>query len=110
MQSNSELQLVISGLQQHGLLSKVLVDDNKHLIQLLSAYVNELIVQNFSLLVQLLYRMDIPEKRLREVLANSSTNSGDVIAQMMIERQLQKIESRKKYKQPKEDIPDEEKW
>ncbi|MDB5191199.1 MAG: hypothetical protein JWQ96_762 [Segetibacter sp.] len=110
MKSNNDLQLVVQGLQQHGLLKEINVGNNDQLLRLLSLYINELIVNDFSALVQLLYRMDIPEKKLRDVLSGNSSNAGDVIAQMMIERQLQKIESRKKFKQREEDIPDEERW
>ena len=110
MESNDSLQLVVKQLQEQGVLNLGKVDNNQHLIQLLSRHVNELITLNFSVLVQILYGMDIPEKKLRMVLAESKTNAGDVIAEMMIERQLQKIESRKRFGKPNEDIPDEERW
>jgi hypothetical protein len=79
------------------------------LINELSICINDLIVNNFTQLVQLLYRIDIPEKKLKQVLAdNASENAGKLIAQMIINRQLQKIELRKKYVQP--NIADEDKW
>ena len=81
----------------------------EQLLKSLSEKVNAMINEDFSGLVQLLYRMDISEKKLKEVLNISSLPSGELIAEMMIERQLQKIETRKHFKaQP--DIPEDEKW
>lgn len=45
-----------------------------------------------------LYRIDVNEQKVLEVLANSElTDAIDHIAQMIIERQLEKVETRKKY-------------
>ena len=77
----------------------------------LASYINELINHDFEKLVSILYRLDVSEKKLKETLASSSTNAGELIAAMIIERQLQKIKTRKEFQQQnKEDIPDEEKW
>lgn len=77
---------------------------------ILSAKINELVNTNFSKLVGILYRLDISEKKLKELLANTSdTPAGDVITSLIIERQLEKIESRKTFKQ-NNDISDSEKW
>ncbi len=75
----------------------------------LAQRINDLINNNFQELVQLLYRVDINEQRLKYMLQESSTNAGSLIAELIIERQLEKIESRKKYK-PKSTDNSEEKW
>jgi hypothetical protein len=78
--------------------------------QMLSAKINFLINSNFSKLVGILYRLDISEKKLKELLAETlDTPASDVIATMIIERQMQKIESRKKFRHDGE-ISDDEKW
>ncbi len=78
--------------------------------KLLAAKINILINTNFSKLVGILYRLDISENKLKELLAYASDKpAGDVIATMIIERQMQKIESRKKFRQDG-DISEDEKW
>jgi hypothetical protein len=61
-------------------------------------------------LVSLLYRIDVPEKKLRYLLEQQQgENAPLLIADLIIERQLQKIESRKQFKKD-DPIPDDEKW
>ncbi|MEO5984139.1 MAG: hypothetical protein ABIP80_01460 [Ferruginibacter sp.] len=69
--------------------------------------INELIQNNFNLLVQLLYRIDVDESRLKKVLSeNASEVTAPLIAGLMIDRQLQKIKLRKEMK--KNDIDEED--
>lgn len=72
--------------------------------------INELINKDFHALLQLLYRIDVDEKKIRYYLEeNINEDSASVLADMIIKRQLQKIESRKDFNQ-KEHESDEEKW
>jgi hypothetical protein len=72
-------------------------------------HLNVLITSDFHRLVQLLYRMDVPEKKLRSVLAGRrGTDAAEIIADLLIERQLQKIEARRSFRQSGES--EEEKW
>ena len=76
----------------------------------LSAIINDLIANNFSLLISLLYRLDISEKKLRQLLTISeNTSSGNVIAEMIIKRQEEKIRTRKLFS-TNNNFCDEEKW
>ena len=76
----------------------------------LSAYINQLINTDFEKLISLLYRIDVNETKLRSLLAESEgRDAAQLIADLIIERQLQKIESRKNVK-PQDDIPEDEKW
>jgi hypothetical protein len=76
----------------------------------LASRINELIQHDFHRLVSLLYRIDISEKKIRQLLEkNNESDAGRIIAGLFIERQLQKIESRKKYSQKPTDS-EEEKW
>lgn len=77
---------------------------------LLAEKFNELIKKDFNGLIQLLYRIDISEEKLKQTLKeNKGKNSGELLAEMTIERQLQKIQSRQQYKRD-ENISDDEKW
>ena len=84
--------------------------DWKEIETLLSAHIDHLIQNDFAKLVGLLYRVDVSESKLRTVLAeHTDANSCVLIARMVLERQLQKIESREKFK-PGPASADEEKW
>ena len=77
----------------------------------LSKKINELIVNDFQKLVALLYRIDISEPRLKKLLGDENhEDAGKVIADLIIERQLQKIKSRQQFKQKSEDIDETERW
>ena len=76
----------------------------------LASVIDDLIANDFARLVQILYRLDISEKRLKELLAaQQGRDASIVIARLIIEREKQKIESRKNFRQH-DDIPDNEKW
>jgi hypothetical protein len=73
--------------------------------------INQLINENFEALVQLLYRIDVNEKKIRIYLQEKSNeDSAKVLADLIIERQLQKVESRRKYKNQNREDSSEEKW
>ena len=69
----------------------------------LAVYINELIDKDFNKLINLLYRIDISEQKLKIALQNEdkTISSGKTIAQLIIERQLQKLEFRKKFSKKK---------
>ena len=65
----------------------------------LAEKINTLIQRDFGALVQLLYRIDVPEQKLRRMLeTNDGQDAGRLIARLIMERQWQKIETRRKYK------------
>ncbi|MFM9908001.1 MAG: hypothetical protein ACKVOW_01560 [Chitinophagaceae bacterium] len=77
----------------------------------LSLAINELILSDFDKLVLLLYRLDVDEKKLRAILKEKpGTDAGHTIADLIIERQVQKIKSRQQFSQRDNNISDEEKW
>ncbi len=76
----------------------------------LSNYIHTLINEDFEKLVYILYRLDISERKIKELLSDSHNNAGLIIADLIIERQLQKLESRIRFRQQNRDIPDDEKW
>ncbi|MDI9365832.1 MAG: hypothetical protein QM541_12830 [Flavobacterium sp.] len=77
----------------------------------LAAYINQLINTNFEKLVFLLYRIDVQESTIKQLLAlPSSNNAGEIIADAIIKRQAKKVATRKLYKQCNNNIADEDKW
>lgn len=80
------------------------------LLQELAARVNDLVQHDFAKLVGILYRIDIPENIVATALKQQAgADAGVVIAQLIIERQIQKQKIREQFKPPG-DIADDEKW
>jgi hypothetical protein len=87
-----------------------LVSSQSAWLSQLAAAVNHLIQTDFNGLVNILYRLDVSEARLKEVLRQQpDTDAGELIANMMVERQLRKMADRERFTAPN-DIPDDEKW
>src|SRR4029077_20081281 len=79
--------------------------------QKLSAYLNDLINHDFEKLVRLLYRLDVDETKLKKTLHDHPQhNAGEMIADLVIERQLQKVRSRRQFNQQDNNIDENEKW
>lgn len=77
----------------------------------LSAYINQLINTDFEKLVFLLYRIDVKESTIKQLLAlPSSNNAGEIIADAIIKRQAEKVTTRQLYKESDNNIAEEDKW
>ena len=62
-------------------------------------FINHLIQNDFQKLVFLLYKIDVDEAKLKRILKeNAGKDTAEIIAQLIIERELQKIETRKLFK------------
>ena len=62
----------------------------------LANYLNDLIVNDFEKLIFILYKVDVDEKKLKNLLTtNLKTDAGELLARLVIERQIQKISSRR---------------
>ena len=65
--------------------------------------INELIKKDFSKLVQLLYRIDVSEAKLKYILqAHPNEDAGKLIATVVIERLAATKKAREMFSQPKE--------
>ncbi|MDB5284220.1 MAG: hypothetical protein JWO06_3295 [Bacteroidota bacterium] len=65
---------------------------------LLIRRIEELAEKDMDKLIWLLYRVDVSERKLQEVLKKTPPDEfSSVIADLIIERQLEKVESRKKF-------------
>lgn len=78
--------------------------------QQLARYISDLIVNDQHTLIYLLYRVDLSEKKIKTLLQQQHEDAALLIAELIIERQLQKIALRKQFKQNDQHIPDDEKW
>jgi len=82
-----------AALQQQGTM------DWEVLRRLLIPHLNELLVSDFHRVLVLLYRIDVSEKVVREALEKHvhEKTGGEILADLIIARQQQKVELRKKY-------------
>lgn len=73
----------------------------ERLKMLLSEKLRELIDFEFEKFVNILYRIDVNEEKVKSILAESPIKEAtDRIAELIIERQHQKLITRKKYSKP----------
>ena len=74
--------------------------------------INYLIINDFSKLVQMLYRMDVSEQKIKILLKeNQGSDAGRIIAALVIERQMQKIKSRQQAgRDDKNNMDETERW
>ncbi len=81
------------------------------LLRFLTAHINSLINSNVEKLVSLLYRLDINEDKIRTSLDNNhGQDAAPLIAELIIERQEQKIRSRQQYTRRDQSINEEDAW
>lgn len=78
--------------------------------KIIAAYINPLISNNFNKLISILYRMDINESKLKQLLNdNPAEDAALIIAELIVERQLQKIKTRND-NNSNNIIPEDDKW
>jgi hypothetical protein len=71
--------------------------------QALIQRIDELIHHDMEKLKWILYRIDVSEKKLSEALRNSEADATTIIADMIIQREIEKADSRKKFGEQKND-------
>jgi hypothetical protein len=76
----------------------------------LAEVLNERILHDLDSVIRLLYRVDVPEKKVRAALANADTDAGTLLARLLLEREQEKAASRARYRRRDEDIPEDERW
>ena len=79
-----------------------------NLRQQLQDEINDMILHRFSELVQLLYRVDVSERKLKETLAGKEGDAAVLITDLLLERLQQKRETRQAFRA--KDIPPDEAW
>lgn len=85
--------------------------DASQLEAILAERINYLLINDFPKLLQLLYRIDISEIKLKSLISsNPGVDSGKIIASMIIERQMEKARLREHFKNRDTGTGEEEKW
>lgn len=70
-----------------------------------------LVEHDFHKLISILYRMDVPEGKLRALLQdNPSQDAAELIAALMLERAAQRQKSKAEYGRPDSTTGSEERW
>lgn len=71
----------------------------QHLQEELTAFINDLIKNDFQRLVSILYKVDVEEAKLKRILKEEAgKDAATIISTLIIEREIQKIESRERFK------------
>ncbi len=94
----ASLQIVATQLEIENEILKHSSDEEK--FEALAKYVEYLIDYDFSKLINILYRMDVSEEKIKEGLKwnKDGLSSGYVMAKLMIERGIQTAKTRAAYK------------
>jgi superfamily I DNA/RNA helicase len=107
----SENPNIISDINNEWGLSVLPAITEQDLAAVLADRINGLIRNDMARLIAILYRIDVDEKKIRQMLQeNKGTDAGLIIAYLVIDRQKQKIKTRSMFNTRVDDIDDEEKW
>jgi len=95
--------------KEYGLLSPATVFAEWR--QQLITEISHLIQSDFNRLISSLYRLDVSETKLKTLLQqNPAGDAAIIITDLIIERQLQKIKSRRQFSRRDDNINEEDKW
>jgi len=73
-------------------------------------HINHMLQHDFDRLLGILYRIDVSETRLRYLLQSEpDTDAATLIANLIIERQWQKIKTRREFRRD-ENIDENDRW
>lgn len=73
--------------------------------QMLVARLSQMIDREFDKFVNTLYRIDVNESKVKKILAEETFDKAiEMIADLIIQRQMEKVITRKKYSKPEEDL------
>jgi hypothetical protein len=88
----------------------VTLQSEERLRQMIAA-INYFISNDFGKLVQVLYRVDVSESLLKKMLQEQPTaDAATLIANLLVERQVQKLLHKQEWKAWDSNISEEEKW
>ena len=98
MEHNKALIAVVNDLQIEETVSE---RSSEEQLKVLVSFIDDLIRNDFNRLLSILYRVDISEEKLKRMLAenkDTQVRSAELIAQLLVEREQEKIISRAKYR------------
>jgi hypothetical protein len=74
--------------------------DERLLLKMIQDRVDEMMTHDLELLMSYLYRLDVAEKDIQKVIHfQNEIPANEGLAQLIFERQLKRLETRKKYRQ-----------
>lgn len=77
----------------------------------ITAHINHLILNDFEGLMNILYRIDVKEDKLKAMLRlHPDTEAAGIIATLIINRQIEKLNTPEMFFDYGDDIPEEERW
>ena len=84
----------------------------KELLAQIALVIQCLINNDFQKLINILYRIDVPEIKVKEIISTNPQNLALSIAELILDREVEKAEIKKKYKEINDNNQndDEEKW
>ena len=87
--------------QVHNLLN--IQSTNDETFETLAAHLEHLLNNDFNGLLSILYRVDVSEQKIKRALAKNKANqsAGETIANLLVERQMQKLKFRSEYNKKK---------
>lgn len=92
-------------------LAPLQTDSEQAILDALSTAINELILHDQHRLMAILYRIDVSEARIRQWLGQyKGVDASRIIAQLILDREKEKIRTREEWKVKGEDIPEDERW
>jgi hypothetical protein len=107
----SETPNIITDINNEWGLTIPLVVTEDDLAAVLAQRINDLIRNDMGRLISVLYRIDVDEKKIREMLGeHKGTDAGLIIAHLVIDRQKQKIKTRNFFNTRVDDIDEKDKW
>ena len=77
----------------------------------LATLLNDMILHRFDLLVQLLYKIDVPEEQVKQLLReHPQSDASMLLAELLLQRQEQKKAILRKPTPNPTNIPEEDRW
>lgn len=90
-----------TGDEQVSVVMKDGTNPREYLVQLLTPSIKQMLDQSFDRLLNVLYRIDLPEKKVVEILEESPPDEvANRLSQAIVDRQLEKISLRERYREP----------
>lgn len=90
------------------IISKGKFDSLNELRKYLTMKIAELLDTNYEKLINILYRIDVNEDKLNELFGNKNREPiPEKLADLIIERQLQKINIRNMYRRERKNLPED---
>lgn len=87
----------------------VIINDQEVLKTKLMEVISYLIDHNFEKLILMLYRIDVDEEKAKTLLAKHLPESApEILADLIIQRQIKKEEVKRTFKQPSPEFSDDE--